>query len=160
MKNARGYTLTELTIVISILGIVSSIGYVAIQKTIESQAMADAQSSIQQGAFTSFDTISKLLRQASASSIVIDRLDTNQPPWSRIAFTVPATGRSFNFFQRGQTLFFGNNPMLKNLRNLTFSYPSTDTPTVISVSMTFEKSIGAGRSKAIQLFIQKVRIQN
>lgn len=158
--NTDGYTLTELIIVVAILGLVSSVGYVAMQKTIEAQLMADAQSSIQQGAFTSFDTISKLLRQASASSVVIDRFDTNQPPWSRIAFTVPSTGRTFNFSQRGQTLFFANNPMLTNLRSLTFSYPQTNTPNVISLSMTFEKSTGSGRSKAIQLFIQKVKIQN
>ncbi|TPW20881.1 MAG: hypothetical protein FD126_1248 [Elusimicrobia bacterium] len=50
--------------------------------------------------------------------------------------------------------------MFKGLRRLTFSYPKSTDPALMSVSMTFEKTVGDGRSKAIQLFIQKIKIQN
>lgn len=160
VRRSDGYTLAEVMLVVAILGIVSSTTALVMQKTFQSQMMADALATIQQGAFTSFDVISKLLRQGSAASVVIDRYDANQPPWSRIAFSNPNTGRSFTFYQKGQTLYFGSSPKLTNLRALTFSYPNSASPKVISVSMTFEKNTGSGHSKAIQLFIQKIHIQN
>ena len=160
VRRSKGYTLTEMMLVVAILGIVSSTTALVMQKTFQTQMMADALATIQQGAFTSFDVISKLLRQGSAASVVIDRFDANQPPWSRIAFSNPNTGRSFTFYQKGQTLYFGSSPKLTNLRALTFTYPNSASPKVISVSMTFEKNTGSGRSKAIQLFIQKIHIQN
>lgn len=160
VRRSDGYTLTEVMMVVAIMGIISSASALVMQKTFQTKMMADALSTIQEGAFTSFDVISKLLRQGSVASVVIDRLDANQPPWSRIAFSNPNTGRSFTFYQKGQTLYFGNNPQLTNLRALTFTYPNSASPKVISVSMTFEKSTGSGHSKAIQLFIQKIHIQN
>lgn len=161
VKNHRGgYTLTEVMLVVAIIGIVGSTGALLTTKMLQAQAMADALSTIQSGAFTSFDVLSKMLRQAQADSIVIDRYDTNQPPWSRITFTMPSSSTSHSFYQKGQTLYIDNLPRLKSLRTLTFTYPNTTTSSVISISMTFEQSTGLGRSKAVQLFIQNVRIQN
>lgn len=160
VNNRRGYTLVEVMIVVAILGIISTASALMIQKTIQAQAMADALTNIQQGAFTSYDVISKLLRQASASSVVIDRYDANQPPWSRITFTMPSTGATIQLSQRGQTLYINNTATTKDLRILSFCYPQSSDPTVLMVSMTFEQSVGGGQSKAIQLFIQRVKIQN
>jgi prepilin-type N-terminal cleavage/methylation domain-containing protein len=159
-RNSRGYTLIELLMTVAIIGLISSTGAMVTQKTFQSQAMADALETIQQGAFISFDVINKLLRQATASSIVIDQYDANQPPWSRITFTNPNTAQTCTFYQIGQTLYINKTPAFKNLRSLAFSYPNTAVPNVISVSLTFEKAIGLGQTKAIQLFIQKVKIQN
>lgn len=159
-RRRGGYTLVELMLVVGIVGIISQVGYLVMLKTVQAQQMSDALATIQQGAFTTFDVASKMLRQASASSVVIDRLDASQPPWSRIRFTVPNTGKTVTFYQKGQTLYIGNNPVFTNLRSLTFSYPNSTASTVISMSMTFEKSTGSGRTKAIQLFIQNIKIQN
>lgn len=159
-EDGAGYTLIELMMVVAIVGVVSSMGYLAMNKITRAQLMAESLSSIQQGAFTSFDTISKLLRQAGGSTVTIDRLDSDQPPWSRITFTNPNNGRSFSFYQKGQFLYIGSVPAMKDLRRLTFSYPNSATSNVISVSMTFEKSTGSGQSKAVQLFLQKIKIQN
>ncbi len=155
-----GYTLTELMVTVAIMGTASSVGYLVMRKSFQAQFLLDAQNDIQQGAFTSFDTLTRLLRPATASSVVIDRYDTSQPPWSRITFDVASTGRTVTVYQRGQTLYFGTVPMFKGLRRLTFSYPKSTDPALMSVSMTFEKTVGDGRSKAIQLFIQKIKIQN
>lgn len=162
VKGARrcGHTLTELMMTVAIMGTASSIGYLVIRKSFQAQFLLDAQNDIQQGAFTSFDTLTRLLRPATASSIVIDRYDSSQPPWSRITFDVASTGRTITVYQRGQTIYFGAVPMFKGLRRLSFSYPKSTDPALLSVSMTFEKNVGDGRTKAIQLFIQKIKVQN
>ncbi len=156
----RGYTLTEIMIVVAILGITSGSTALVLQKTVQVQMMADALTNIQQGAFTSYDVISKLLRQGSAASVIIDRYDANQPPWSRLTFTNPNTGATISVSQRGQTLYLNNNAMSKSLRIISFAYPESSDPSIIMVSMTFEQSVGNGKSKAIQLFVQRVKIQN
>ena len=159
-RSCRGYTLIEVMMVVAILGIIGSVGALVTTKTIQSQMMADSLATIQQGAFTSFDVISKMLRQATASSVVIDSYDANQPPWSRVTFSIPNKSQTFTFYQKGQMLYIGNVPSLASLRALTFSYPKTSNPNLIGVSMTFEKSTGSGNSKALQLYIQNVKIQN
>ncbi len=157
---ARGYTLIELMVVVGIMGAVGSMGAVVMQQAFRSQMMADALASIQQGAFNSFDTISRLLRQGSAASVVIDRYDSAQPPCSRITFTLPAANRTVSFSQRGQSLYMGSVRTFGSLRSLTFAYPKTSDPYILSVSMTFEKYVGSGSSKAVQLYVQRVKIQN
>ncbi|MBI5596773.1 MAG: type II secretion system protein [Elusimicrobia bacterium] len=160
MSGARGYTLTELMVTVAITGTVSSVGWLVMQKSFQAQFMVDAQNEIQQGAFTSFDTLTRLLRPASASSIIIDRFDSSQPPWSRITFDIPSSGQTVSVYQKGQTLYFGSVPTFKGLRRITFSYPKSTDAALLSVSLTFEKGVGGGRSKAIQLYIQKIKVQN
>ncbi|TPW20880.1 MAG: hypothetical protein FD126_1247 [Elusimicrobia bacterium] len=94
-----GYTLTELMVTVAIMGTASSVGYLVMRKSFQAQFLLDAQNDIQQGAFTSFDTLTRLLRPATASSVVIDRYDTSQPPWSRITFDVASTGRTVTVYQ-------------------------------------------------------------
>lgn len=160
IRKSGGYTLIELMTVVAIMGAVGSIGALVMQQAFRSQMMANALSTIQQGAFNSFDVISKLLRQGSAASVVVDRYDSNQPPCSRITFTVPSTGRTVCFYQRQQYLYVGAVRTFGSLRSLTFAYPKSSDSYAISVSMTFEKSVGSGSSKAVQLYVQRVKIQN
>ncbi|MHB2025211.1 MAG: prepilin-type N-terminal cleavage/methylation domain-containing protein [Elusimicrobiota bacterium] len=157
---AKGYTLVELMIVVVMLGIIGSTVATIMLKTIQAQEMANALNSIQQGAFTSFDVSTSLLRQASAASIVIDSVDASEPPWSRITFNEPATGKTISLYQKAQNFYINNVLAFNNLQRLGFYYPDTTSSNVIGISMTFSKSTGSGRSKAVQLFMQNVKIQN
>ncbi|MBI4422152.1 MAG: prepilin-type N-terminal cleavage/methylation domain-containing protein [Elusimicrobia bacterium] len=160
VSGRAGYTLTEMMVVVGIIGAVCSTSALVIQKTLQAQLAADALASIQSGAFTSFDLASRLLRQASAASVVIDRYDSSCPPWSRVTFTIPSSGKTVRLYQRGQTLYLNNNPLFSDLRNVTFAFPATAEGDVMTVSLTFEKAAGSGKTKVIQLYIQNVKIQN
>lgn len=160
IRSEAGYTLIESLVVVAIVGTVMTTGAVVIQKTLQAQASADALTSVQAGAFTSFDLASRLLRQASASSVVIDRYDASCPPWSRITFTIPSTNKTIRLYQKGQELYLDNIRLFGNLRSVTFAFPATTEGNVLTVSFTFEKSVGLNRSKVIQLYIQNVKIQN
>lgn len=160
MVKNKGHTLPELMITVAIIGAVTAAASLVMNKTLKAQMMASALTDIQQGAFASFDVISRLLRQASLASVTIDRYDNNQPPWSRLTFTLASTGKTISIYQRGQKLYFGNNPVFGYLRVISFAHPKTLDGNIMAVSMTFEKSIGLGKTKAIQLYIQRVKIQN
>lgn len=159
-RSANGYTLVEVMIVAAILGIVASVGALSLLKITQAHDLATTIGDIQQGAFTAFDVTSALLRQAQSSSVVIDQYDPSEPPWSRITFSIPNSSMTFTFYQKGQTFYIGNNPMLQHLRSLTFSYPNTNIPDIIGISVTFEENVGSIGSKAIELFIQRIKIQN
>ncbi len=159
-NSRRGYTLPELMVTVAILGIIGSVGSLLTTKIFQAQMMSGALLNIQNNAFATFDVVNKLLRQAQSSSIVIDQYDSNQPPWSRITFTIPNNPKTFTFYQKGQTLYIGNVPTFNNLLSLYFSYPQTSKGQLIDVSMTYQQSTGSGQSKALQLYIQNLTIQN
>jgi hypothetical protein len=48
----------------------------------------------------------------------------------------------------------------KNLVYIAFTFPHTDDPTIVSVSLTMGKSIQLGKKKVLELTIQKVRVMN
>ena len=160
MDSKGGYTLVELMVTVAILGIIGSVGSLITTKIFQAQMMSEAMLNIQTNAFATFDVVNKLLRQAQGSSIVIDQYDANEPPWSRVTFTIPNNPKSFTFYQKGQTLYIGNVPTFNNLLSLYFSYPKTSDAQLINVSMTYQQSTGSGRSKALQLYIQNLTIQN
>ncbi len=158
----RGYTLTELMLVVGIVGVVASIGPLLLTNLQNFYLMTTARSEIQRDARAALDTVNRFLRQAQYGTVVIDT-PTGQGPYSRIRF-VHVDGRYVEFRQNGNSLIqqIGSNTSLltKNLVYIAFTYPRTDDPTIVSVSMTMGKSIQLGRRKVLELTIQKVRIMN
>lgn len=163
MKRQRlGYTLTEMMIVVAIMGIVSSTGPLLLTQLQNFYLMTTARNEIERDARASLDTINRYLRQARDSTIVIDT-PSGQGPYSRIRFT-HIDGRSMEFRQSGANLMqvIGNNTstISRNVVYIAFTFPRTDDPTIVSVSMTMGKSIQLGRRKVLELTIQKVRVMN
>ena len=165
MKRAhsrRGYTLTELMIVVAIIGTVASVGSTLLINLQNFILMTTARNEIERDARASLDTINRFLRQAVDGTIIVDT-PSGQGPYSRIRFN-HVDGRSMDFHQNGSNLIqiINNDTTIisRNLAYIAFTFPRTDDPTIVSVSITMGKAIQLGRRKVLELTIQKVRIMN
>lgn len=147
--------------VVAILGIVFTMGPTLLTQVVRFYYLHLAKTEIQRDARASLDVINRFLRQAQASTVVVDQA-TGQPPYSRITFGL-LDGTSMRFYQQGQTLYQVNRSTIaisSNLRYIAFTYPRSDDPTILSVAMTMEKAIYQGGTKALELSVEKVRVMN
>ncbi|MBI4249736.1 MAG: hypothetical protein HY611_09550 [Elusimicrobia bacterium] len=124
--------------------------------------LTDARDAIQKDARTSLDTINRTLRQGKSSSIVIDQA-SGQPPYSRVTFTT-ISDISVTVYQQNKYLYMtrGNTTSVlsRDLRYIAFTFPRSDDPTIVSVSITMERASYEGGTKALELSIEKVRVMN
>ena len=161
-KKARGYTLMEMMLVVAILGTMISVGSTLLIQIQNFFLMTTARAEVQRDARASLDTINRFLRQAMYGTILIDT-PGGGGPYSRISFS-HVDGRSFSFYQSGNQLIQKVNGettiISRNLIYIAFTFPRTDDPTIVSVSMTMGKNIQLGQRKFLELTIQKVRIMN
>ena len=161
-RRARGWTLTEMMIAVAITGIIALVGPPIMIQMQRFYLQSDARTSIQRDARASLDIMNRFLREAKSSSIVIDT-PAGGSPYSRITFTT-VDGNYHQFYQQGSSLIQVNginvNTLSKNLEFIAFTFPRTDDSTIVSVSMTMQKSTYQGGSKALELTIQKVRVMN
>lgn len=147
--------------VVAILGTISSMGagiYIQVVRWFrQNQARVD----IQRDARTVFDLMGRNIRQARASTIVIDNAPS-QPPYSRIKFT-KIDDRVITYYQEGGKLYevtVGSRALTENLRYLGFNFPQTDDDSLIAVSVTMEKATYDLKTKALQLSVEKMRLRN
>jgi prepilin-type N-terminal cleavage/methylation domain-containing protein len=163
-RSVHGVTLIETIVVVAILGLVFSIWPQIMKQSIVFLGMHRARLETNRDARNSMEIVISKLRQASASSITVDRAPL-QPPYSRIRFFI---GGSENvFWQEGVRFMMsenGNEHLLsENLRTVNFTYPDLLKPNLIAVSIAMEKRVlskRAGDVKAVRLAAEKVRIQN
>lgn len=157
----RGYTLTEMMLVVAILGAVSTVGPLMLTQMQNFYLMTSARNDIQRDARASLDVMNRFLRQAKQATILIDT-DTGGP-YSRIRFR-HVDGRYMEFHQTGkklvQTIGATTTTISDNLLYIAFTFPRTDDPSIVSISLTMGKSIQLGRRKVLELTIQKVRVMN
>jgi len=125
--------------------------------------MTRAKVELQQEARATMYIITRALRQSSAASITISRANSSQPFYSKITFT-KQQGETMAFQQEGVTLYQlinGHRRVLsRNLDYLAFTFPRSDDMGIISVSLTLKKGIYEGRSKALHMASEKVRVMN
>lgn len=160
---SRGHTLTEMMLVVAITGILATMGARLLIQVNRYYFLTIARSDLQKEARAAMYLMNRNLRQAQSSTIVIDRNAGTQPFYSRITFT-KVQGTSTRFYQSGnqliQTIGGKSKVLSKNVRYLAFSFPRSDDLTIVSVSMTLEKSTYDGKKKALQMASEKVRVMN
>lgn len=159
----KGMTLTEIMMTVAILGVILAGLTTFLTNYTRFQRLNNARIEIQRSARYSLDLMNRNIRQAQASSVIVDSAASSEPQWSRIYFTT-ITGNTVYYYQSSNKLYQVINgttaELSKNLRNMQFSYPSTDDDAIIGISICFEKATYEGATKALQLSIEKVRIMN
>lgn len=160
-RTSSGLTIIELMINVVTIAILAGAFSALFLKWIQLWRLSSAKADIQRDARACISQIDRFLRQATASTVVVDRYDSNQPPYSRITFTKDS--QQYIYYQKGQTLYevaSGTRTLATSLRVVQFIYPETSDNSILSVSVTFEKKTYSSQVKALQLSVQKVRIMN
>jgi|GEM_PF-410341 len=157
-----GFTLIEAMIVITILGILITVGPNLLNDVNKFFFLNDARIEIQREIRVIMDLMNRNIRQSLPDTVVVSE-DSGQPPYSKISFTT-LDGRNVIYKQNGRQLIsiVDNNQKVlsENLYYLAFTYPQTDVNTVISISLTLQKRTFESKTTAIQMAITKVRIMN
>jgi hypothetical protein len=166
--NDPGYTLTEAMLVVTILSIVVGLGGTLMIQAQRYIRLNLARNEIQRESRATLSNINRELRQALASTVVVDQA-TGQPPQSRITFQrykPDGSLETVSYYQQGRKLYLKTGsastgkPVGMPLRFLAFTYPQTDNDGIVSVSLTYESSTYEGGTKALQMAVEKVRIMN
>lgn len=161
-QSRLGYTLTEMMMVVAIIGILATVAPTMLIQMQNFFLMTSARYEIQRDARTTLDTVNRYMRQAVATTVVMDT-PAGQGPYSRIRFR-HVDGRYMEFRQSGskliQVIDTAESVVSSNLIYIAFTYPHTDDTSIVSVSITMGKNIQLGRRKVLELTIQKIRVMN
>ena len=162
-SSRRGYSLMEMLLVVAIIGILFTIGGPVLNQANKNFILSRTRLELQTEARGIMYLLTRNIRQAQASTIVTGRMNNDQAFYSQISFTT-VSGKSFVFYQKGTSLMMTegtlNKEQTKNLKYLAFTFPESNTMDIISVSMTLEKAIYEGRTKALHVASEKVRVMN
>jgi len=151
----------------AILGVIFAVGSSLMVQITRFVRLHMAKTEVQRDARACLDSIDRELREAQASSVVVDQV-AGQPPHSRITFTrykPDGTTETLAYYQSGSNLYLqigAQTPLMlsSNIRYIAFSYPRTDLQSVVSVSVTFLKTTYQSQSTAIQMAVEKVRLMD
>ncbi len=162
-EHHSGYTLVEVMLVVVILGILASVGARMLLQVNRYFIMANAKADIQREARAAMYVITSEVRQAQASTIVIDSASPAEPFYSRITFTV-LNGPTLTFLQNGtqliQSVNGGATVLSNHVQYLAFTLPRSDDMTILSVALTLKENIYQGRSKALHMASEQVQVMN
>lgn len=163
MVKKPAFTLIELMGVVVIVSILIISGVPILRSMNENIMMSQTRLKLQQDARNIMSILNRFLREAKASSIIISRYDSSQPFCSYIRFTTIDL-KTYQFYQVGKRLIVaeGNTTSVlsEDIRYVAFTFPDSSNMYIVSVSITFEKDLFAGRKKAIHVASEKVRVMN
>lgn len=173
LLNARGITLTEVMIVTAIISLIGLVTPKLMQQSSEFFLMNRSRLEMQQDSRMIVSHVTRNLRQAIASTIVISQ-NAGLPPYSMISFqkrnkspnaNAPEGGDLVRYDLRSGGRFFvtvNGVPKLlsSNVQFVAFGFPRMDDMQVISFSLTLQKSIGGGDRKAIHVTSEKIGVMN
>ena len=149
-------------VVVAILGVVVSTAPTLLLQVRRFFFLNNARIELQREARTNMELVTRRLRQAQSSTFVVNQL-SGQPYYSRIAFT-DIDGKANIYYQNNKGLYSVVNgstrTLTTNLRYLAFSLPKSEDLTIVSVSLTLEKTIYQGQVKALHMASEKVRLMN
>ena len=159
----RGFTLIEIMMAVAIIGIIASVGASVLLQINRYFILTRTRTDLQKEARAAMYVITRELRQAQSNTIILDRASTSQPYYSRITFT-KIQGTTMTFQQNGNKLqkVVGNSTitLTDHLSYLAFTFPRSDTMTILSVSMTLVENIYQGRTKALHMASEEVQVMN
>ena len=162
MKRSPGYSLIEIMMVVTIMGIMSLVGPQLMVQLQTFYLQTTARSEIQRDARATVDVINRFLRQAKYRTSIIDS-PASQGPYSRLRFT-HVDGRQFEYSQTGNQLVqkvdTKQTVLTHNLMYLAFTFPRSDYPRLVSVSITMQKQTYKSQKKVLELTVQKIRVMN
>jgi prepilin-type N-terminal cleavage/methylation domain-containing protein len=162
VTNERGWTLTELLVVVAIIGMAAMLAPQAINQSTKIFVLSRAKLELQGEARATIYVITRELRQAQSNSIVMDQA-IGQPYYSRIRFTT-IQGKNVTIAQSNNTiqLTMGSDISIlsKNLAFLSFAFPRSDDMTIVSVALTLQQQIYGGAFKALHMASERVRVMN
>lgn len=167
LKRAPGFTLVEVVIAAAVAGVVSLLAASLTLQIVRFNSQVTARAAVTRDARVSLGVIQRELSQARGHTVVIDRYDADQPPYSSAAFTT-IDGHDVCYYQRGSRLYrrvvkgaaISTAIVAAGLRQALFSYPMSDATGLLSVALTFEQATYGGQRKSLSLSSSKIRIQN
>jgi prepilin-type N-terminal cleavage/methylation domain-containing protein len=161
-RSEQGFTLVEALLVTAMVGILAMVGPRLMINLQKFYMQTTARNVIQRDARAIIDLLNRFLRQGKYRTIIIDT-PTGQGPYSRITFE-HIDGRSVSFYQSGENLIQSidgtTTTICRNLIYIAFSFPRSDFPRLVSVSMTIGELSFNSEVKELELTIQKVRVMN
>lgn len=163
-RGSTGYTLIEMLMVVSIIGTVAGLGGTLMTQVNRFFIQAKARADLQKEERGIMYNLTRELRQARSSSILIDRAP-NQPYYSRITFT-EQQGGTVTLYQSGRQLAqtWGSprktTILTRDLAFLAFTFPRTDDMTILSVSMTLQTTAPGGKVKTLHAASRQIPIMN
>jgi len=159
----NGYTLTELMAVVAISGILIAVGVPILNTVNQNIIMAKTRLVLQQDARNFMSLITRVLREAKSSSLVITRHNTSQMFYSKIKFST-IDGKNYEFYQDGKNLVMKEGNLIRvianDLRYLAFTLTESSDLYIVSVSITLERYLFSGKRKALHMASEKVMIMN
>ncbi|MBI3564466.1 MAG: prepilin-type N-terminal cleavage/methylation domain-containing protein [Elusimicrobia bacterium] len=159
-----GYTVTELMLVVAIIGILASMSARILLQVNRFFILTNTKNEIQGEARGIMYIVSRELHQAQSSTIVIDRFNASQPFYSRITFTKIQGGNSVSYYQNGtqfiQSVGASSQTLSKNVQYMSFTFPRSDDMTIVSFALTLQKSIYEGRVKALHMASERIQVMN
>jgi prepilin-type N-terminal cleavage/methylation domain-containing protein len=162
-RRAAGFTLTELMIVVVILGVLVSMSAPLLIQVKKYFILTQARAALQEQARANMYVLTRELRQAQGATIVISQNAANQPYYSKITFT-KQEGTTLSFYQNGNALVeqWGSHTVIlsTDLQYLAFTFPRSDDMKILSVSMTLQTQIYQGQFKALHMASQQVQVMN
>ena len=161
-RRAPGYSFVEMMMAVAIVGAIAMVGPRLMIQLQNFYLLTTARGEIQRDARASIEVINRFLRQARYRTIIIDSA-TGQAPYSRIRFQL-IDDRNFQYRQEGNKLIQSvdgvETVLTRNLVYIAFTFPRSDYPRLVSVSMTMGKKTYLEQVKELELTVQKIRVMN